>query len=223
MQFATAAVLERSAGLTDEDIVTRVLNGETALFEILMRRHNERVYRAARAIVKDDREAEDVMQEAYVNAYTHLAQFDRRAKFSTWLTKIAVYESLTRVRKQGRYQPLDDDNAAEAFKTMSPSPNPEQQTFGRELGALIEDAVDSLGDGYREVFMLRQIEGMSTSETAAVLGVSDDVVKTRFSRARAALQRNLLDRVGSAAPRAFTFHQARCDRIVAAVFARIQA
>src|SRR5688500_16799720 len=117
MQFATAAVLEQSTSLTDEEIVSRVLDGETALFEILMRRHNERLYRAARAIVKDDREAEDVMQEAYVNAYTHLAQFDGRAKFSTWLTKIAVYESLARVRKQGRYQPIDDDNAAERFLT----------------------------------------------------------------------------------------------------------
>src|SRR5262245_61690405 len=87
--------------LSDEEVVTRVVAGETTLFEILMRRHNERLYRAARAILRDDGEAEDVMQQAYVNAYTHLRQFDGRAKFATWLTKIAVYEALARARRRG--------------------------------------------------------------------------------------------------------------------------
>src|SRR6187549_4073453 len=100
----TATVLARSAAITDEEVVSRVLAGDTPLFEVLMRRHNERVYRAARAILRDDKEAEDVMQEAYVNAYAHLAQFDGRAKFSTWLTKIAVYEALARARRRGRYE-----------------------------------------------------------------------------------------------------------------------
>ena len=215
------AVTVPPATLSDEDIVSRVLAGETGLFEVLMRRHNQRVYRAARAILRDDREAEDVMQEAYVNAYTHLAQFGGRAKFSTWLTKIAVYEALGRARRRGRYEPLDEA-PQETFMPASSSPDPERQAFGRELGALIESAVDSLGDGYREVFMLRQVEGLSTTETAAVLGVSEDVVKTRFSRARHALQRQLLDRTGAAAGSAFTFGQARCDRIVIAVMARIE-
>jgi RNA polymerase sigma-70 factor (ECF subfamily) len=206
--------------MSDEDIVSRVLAGETALFEVLMRRHNQRVYRAARAILRDDREAEDVMQEAYVNAYVHLDQFDGRAKFSTWLTKIAVYESLARARRRGRYEPLEDE-AQETSMPATTSPDPERLAFGRELGALIESAVDSLGDGYREVFMLRQVEGLSTLETAAVLGVSEDVVKTRYSRARHALQRDLLERTGAAAAAAFTFGQARCDRVVIAVMARI--
>jgi RNA polymerase sigma-70 factor, ECF subfamily len=105
----------------------------------------------------------------------------------------------------------------------SPSPDPEQQAFGRELGKLIESAVDHLGDGYREVFMLRQVEGLSTAETAEALGVSEDVVKTRFSRARHTLQRDLLDQTSAASATAFTFGQARCDRIVAAVIARIVA
>jgi RNA polymerase sigma-70 factor (ECF subfamily) len=217
---ASAAVLSRSATLTDEEIVSRVLDGETPLFEVLMRRHNERVYRAARAILRDDREAEDVMQEAYVNAYTHLAQFDRRARFSTWLTKIAVYEALARARRRGRYAPLDDVSG-EAFMPTTPLPDPERQAFGRELGALIESAVDSLGDGYREVFMLRHVEGMSTAETAEVLGVSEDVVKTRLTRARHAIQRDLLDRTGAATGTAFTFGQTRCDRVVEMVLTRI--
>ena len=107
MHVVSGAVLERWVGLTDEDIVSRVLQGQTALFEVLMRRHNQRIYRAARAIIRDDKEAEDVMQQAYVNAYAHLRQFDGRAKFSTWLTTIAVHEALARARKFGRYQPLD--------------------------------------------------------------------------------------------------------------------
>jgi RNA polymerase sigma-70 factor (ECF subfamily) len=184
-----------------------------------MRRNNERLYRAARAIVRDEREAEDVMQEAYVNAYIHLDQFDRRARFSTWLTKIAVHEALARIRRLRRYEPLDDP--PEALVPITSAPDPERQTFGQELGKLIELAVDSLSDGYREVFMLRQVEGMSTAETAEVLGVSEDVVKTRFSRARHAIQKDLMDRIGTAAATAFTFGHARCDGVVAAVLARV--
>jgi RNA polymerase sigma-70 factor (ECF subfamily) len=218
--MSAIAAAAAPATLSDEDIVTRVLAGETALFEILMRRHNEQVYRAARAILRDEREAEDVMQQAYVNAYTHLSQFDRRAKFSTWLTKIAVYESLGRARRRGRFESIDG-GSVETFMPVTTSPDPERQAFGRELGSLIESAVDSLGDGYREVFMLRQVQGLTTAETAEALGLSEDVVKTRFSRARHALQNDLLSRVGGASPAAFTFGQARCDAIVASVMAVI--
>jgi RNA polymerase sigma-70 factor (ECF subfamily) len=209
----------RSTRLADEAIVDRVLDGEAALFETLMRRHNERVYRAVRAILRDDSEAEDVMQEAYVNAYTHLRQFDRRAKFATWLTKIAVYEALGRIRRRGRSTAMDT-HELEPLMPPAPLPDPEREAFGRELGRLIESAVDRLGDGYREVFMLRQIEGLSTAETAELLDVSQDVVKTRFSRARHAIQQDLLERAGSAV--AFTFGQERCDRVVAAVLARLR-
>ena len=214
------AIVARFSTLSDEDVVARILEGDSALFEVLMRRHNERVFRAARSILRDDREAEDVMQEAYVRAYAHLDQFDGRARFSTWLTKIAVYEALARVRSKGRYE-LMDEAPLEASMPIHSSPDPERQTFGHELGKLIESAVDNLGDGYREVFMLRQVEGMSTAETAGVLGVSEDVVKTRFSRARHAIQQDLLERMGSAATSAFTFGRSRCDRVVAAVLARI--
>jgi len=217
---ASPAFISPSSALSDEEIVSRILGGDAALFEVLMRRHNERVYRAARAILRDDREAEDVMQEAYVNAYAHLNQFSGRARFSTWLTKIAVYEALGRARRRGRYEPLDD-NSVEAFMPVASSPDPERQAFGHELGAMIESAIDNLGDGYREVFMLRQVQGLSTAETAQILDVSEDVVKTRFSRARQALQRNLLDRTGAAAASAFTFGQARCDRVVEAVMSRL--
>src|SRR5262245_19227646 len=216
----TVTVLARSAAMTDEEVVSRVLEGDTPLFEVLMRRHNERVYRAARAILRDDKEAEDVMQEAYVNAYTHLAQFDGRARFSTWLTKIAVYEALLRAKRRARYEPLDD-RAEDTLMPTTPPPDPERQAFGGELRVLIEAAVDALGDGYREVFMLRQVQGLSTAETAEVLGVSEDVVKTRLTRARHAIQQNLLDRTGAATAQAFMFGQSHCDQVVAAVLARI--
>jgi RNA polymerase sigma-70 factor, ECF subfamily len=220
MPVTDEAVLGPPTALPDEEIVSRILAGDTPLFEVLMRRHNERIYRAARAILRDESEAEDVMQEAYVNAYTHLAQFDGRAKFSTWLTKIAVYEALARARRRGRYASLDDPTLETLMPTTS-SPDPEHRAFGRELGALIESAVDKLGDGYREVFMLRQVEGLSTAETADVLGLSEDAVKTRFSRARHSLQQDLLDRTDVAAATAFTFGQGRCDRVVASVLSRI--
>jgi RNA polymerase sigma-70 factor, ECF subfamily len=223
MHVVSGDVLDRWTNLTDEQIVTQVLRGQTALFEVLMRRHNERLYRAARAIVRDEREAEDVMQQAYVNAYAHLRQFDGRAKFSTWLTRIAVHEAIARARRRGRYESLEGGSTGTSENVMSPSPtsDPERQAFGRELGALLEAAVDALPDGSREVFMLRQVEGLSTAETAEVLDVSEDVIKTRLSRARAALRRDLFERAGLAAHNAFTFRQTRCDRVVAAVLAQV--
>ena len=212
--------LSRSAAMTDEEVVSRVLAGDTALYEVLMRRHNQTVYRAARAILRDDGEAEDVMQEAYVKAYAHLAQFDGRAKFSTWLIRIAIYEALLRAKRLARYEPLDD-RAEDTLMPTAPLPDPEHQAFGGELRALIESAIETLGDGYREVFMLRQVEGLSTAETADVLGVSEDVVKTRLTRARHSMQQDLLERAGAATVEAFTFGNTRCDRVVAAVLARI--
>ena len=221
MHLVSATVLEQWQALNDEQIVAQVLDGQTALFEVLMRRHNERIYRAARAIVRDDREAEDVMQQAYVNAYVHLRQFDQRAKFSTWLTRIAINEALGRARRQGRYEPFDEQAAAGDMTMIRQQADPERQAFARELGTLLESAVDALPDGARETFVLREVEGLSTAETAECLGVTEDVIKTRLSRARAALRRELFERAGLAASNAFRFERLRCDRIVAAVMARI--
>ena len=222
MHVVNGAVLERWNALPDEAIVTQILDGHVALFELLMRRHNERVYRAARAILRDDSEAEDVMQQAYVNAYAHLRQFDRRAAFATWLTRIAVNEAILRARKKGRYQPLlDDDVSLDNVVPISPANNPERQAFTSEMKVILESAIESLPDGLREVFMFRQVEGMSTTETATCLVISEDLVKTRLSRARAALRRDLIDRMGDAAATSFTFLRPRCDRVVAAVLDRI--
>jgi RNA polymerase sigma-70 factor (ECF subfamily) len=207
---------------TDEEVIRQVLDGNTAMFELLMRRYNERVYRAARAIVRDEQEAEDVMQQAYVNAFTHLRQFNGTARFSTWLTRIAINESLARVRRRGSFETFDDDlSSVETEMSRTPPENPERQAFTGELRALLEWAIDHLPDGMREVFVLREVEGLSTSEVAISLDVSEDVVKTRLSRGRATLRRLLLERTGASAPEAFRFYRPRCDRVVAAVLARI--
>jgi RNA polymerase sigma-70 factor (ECF subfamily) len=217
-----------SAGLTeghdhsDDEVVRDVLDGKTAMFELLMRRYNERVYRAARAIVRDEAEAEDVMQQAYVNAFTHLRQFNGSALFSTWLIRIAINEALARVRRKGRYEAFDDAPAkVDPLMSMNPSENPERQAFAGELRELLESAIDDLPNGMREVFVLRDVEGMSTLEVAESLSVSEDVVKTRLSRGRAMLRRVLMERTGATAPEAFRFYRPRCDRVVAAVLAKI--
>jgi RNA polymerase sigma-70 factor (ECF subfamily) len=218
---SSAAALE-DAERPDADLVRQVLGGETALFELLMRRHNERVYRAARAIVRDEQEAEDVMQQAYVNAFAHLRQFNGSARFSTWLTRIAINEALARVRRQGRYETFDDERSnVEPFMFHGASDDPERQALTHELRRLLERAIDTLPNGMREVFVLREVEGLSTAEVAECLAVSEDVVKTRLSRGRAALRRVLLERTGAAATEAFRFYRPRCDRVVAQVFARI--
>jgi len=213
------------ATLTDGEIVARVCSGETSLFEVLMRRHNQRVYRAARSIV-DEADAEDVMQQAYINAFVHLEQFESRAQFSTWLTRITIYEALARRRKQRPEEPLStnddqiDDAMAEPLRTSEVSP--ERQAYSSEIGRLIEEAVDALPDAYRDVFMLREVEGLSTSETAEGLGVGEEAVKTRLHRARAMVRRTLTGRLGGSAALAFQFHATRCDRVVDAVLTEIR-
>ena len=216
-----AVTLERLSLLPDEAVVDQVLEGNVALFEVLMRRHNERLYRAARAILKNATEAEDVMQQAYVNAYANLRQFDRRASFATWLTRIAVNEAVTRARKLGRYQSLGEAHGGLDNVAPQPAHNPEREAFTHEMRGMLEGAIDTLPDGLREVFMLRDVQGLSTAETAVSLGISEDAVKTRLSRARAALRADLCDRIGTTAAQSFTFLRPRCDFIVASVLMRI--
>jgi RNA polymerase sigma-70 factor (ECF subfamily) len=209
--------------LSDEQVVSQVLAGQTAMFEIVMRRHNQRLYRVARAILRDDAEAEDVMQDAYVRAYEHLSQFAGAAKFSTWLTRIAVHEALARRHRRNRYEELDhtsEQDPMERFAALTP--NPEQQTSNSELRQMLEQAVAELPEPYRAVFMLRDVEEMSTSEAAYALEITEQNVKVRLHRARALLRRNLYARAGAERTQAFTFHAVRCDRVVKNVFERIE-
>ena len=208
--------------LTDEEVVRRVLGGEGALFEVLMRRYNQRLYRVARAIVRDEAEAEDVMQQAYVSAYAHLGQFAQRARFSTWLTRIAVHEALARNRRRGRLTEMDAMPETDGSGVwVAKGPDPEQQALSGELRRVLEDSLDALPESHRSVFVLRAVEGLSTAEAAECLGLSEENVKTRLSRSRAMLRRELFERAGVAAPDVFSFHLSRCDRVVAAVLERL--
>jgi RNA polymerase sigma-70 factor (ECF subfamily) len=214
--------------LSDHDIVRRVRAGESELFEMLMRRHNQRVYRVARAVMKDEAEVEDVMQQAYINAFRHLHQFEERSKFSTWLTRIVLHEAFSRRRKLRRSESLtrlesevDEERVASMDMLRSPHADPERQAYAQELTRVLEAAVDTLPESYRTVFMLRDIEGLSTSETGAGLGLREEAVKTRLHRARAMIRRAVTARIGEIAPGSFEFHAPRCDRVVAAVLARI--
>lgn len=221
--MASVALLEqaRNEDWTDEQVVTRVLAGDAALYELLMRRHNQRLYRVARGILRDDAEAEDVMQDAYVRAYQSLSTFEGRAKFSTWLTRIAVHEALGRVRKRSRFQSLDtsDSSQGDLMNSVTSSDrSPEQKSYDLELSSVIEKAALSLPDEYRIVFMLRDVEGMSTEETAQCLNLTQENVKVRLHRAHAKLRKQLYSAFGANAAHCFQFHAVRCDRVVNGVF-----
>jgi RNA polymerase sigma-70 factor, ECF subfamily len=213
-----AAVAPSQAGaLTDEEVVVRVRAGDTHFFEVLMRRYNQRLYRAARAILQNDADAEDAVQQTYLNAYRHLAQFEGRARFSTWLTRIAVYEALSR-RRRFHDKPLGSSDDEQVERAVSAAPDPERQTYAGELGALLESALATLPHGYRSVFMLREVDGLNTAETAQQLRVSEGTVKTRLHRARDLLQRKLHDVTPA---EAFRFDGSRCDRMVDAVMSQL--
>ncbi|HKU23111.1 MAG TPA: RNA polymerase sigma factor [Terriglobales bacterium] len=224
--MATMALLQQAKAecWSDEEVVARVLGGETALFEIIMRRYNQRLYRVARSILRNDAEAEDVMQDAYVRAYQHLDQFAGRAKFATWLTRIAVHEALARVRRRSRMQELDAEPYGGNMDPLSAkTPDPEQQASDRELLVLLQSAVLALPANYRSVLVLRDIEEMSTADTAEALELSEENVKVRLHRARALLRRELFARAGAQRGNAFSFMGARCDRMVEAVMRRLAA
>ncbi len=218
--------LQVALTIADEEVVARVRSGETGLYEILMRRYNQRLFRVVRSVLRDDAEAEDVLQEAWVRAYERLDQFEGRAGFATWLTRIAFHEALARIRKARRWSPLENslgEIMPEAERCHTTSETPETQAVRHQLGRALESAVDALPEAYRSVFVLRQVEQLSTSETAECLDLSEETVKTRLHRSRALLRRQLEERLGASLTEAYSFLGARCDRVVARVLARIGA
>lgn len=210
--------------ITDDEIVSRVLAGERDVFEVLMRRYNQRLFRVSRSIVRTDEDAEDVVQEAYLRAYCHLADFEGRSQFSTWLTKIAVHEALAKRRRLQRRPsavPLGDENGNYVERLASRDRDPEGVVVNEELGSILERAVDALPEGYRSVFVLRHIEGLDTADTAEHLGLGHEAVKTRLHRARSLLRRRLNERLGEATPLAFRFLGLRCNRMVHTVLRQL--
>jgi RNA polymerase sigma-70 factor, ECF subfamily len=225
LNTASSILLERARleGWTDEQVVARVLAGETALYEIIMRRYNQRLYRVARAILRSESEAEDVMQDAYVRAYEHLRQYSGVSPFGAWLTRITVNEAIARLRHHGRMQELEamfNGNDAQPI-LVSSFESPEQQASTREMGKLLEEAILALPSSYRTVLIMRDLEEMTTADTATALELTEENVKVRLHRARAMLRKELFTRAEAGRGEAFPFLGSRCDRIVQAVFERM--
>jgi RNA polymerase sigma-70 factor, ECF subfamily len=216
-----AALSER---WTDQEVIDRVKAGDTALYEIIMRRYNQRLYRITRAILRDEAEAEDVMQDAYVRAYQYLYQYAGDALFSIWLTRIAIHEALRRLRQRKRNPQLEEqeNNEEGSMSAVESSPDPEQRASMAEVSHLLEEAILGLPNHYRTVVMMRDVEQMSTSETAAALRLSEENVKVRLHRGHAMMRGWLFARVGQDGKSAFPFMGERCDRMVTRVFARIK-
>lgn len=212
--------------LTDTELIGAIREGDLRALEALMRRHNRTLYRTARAILGDEAEAEDAVQEAYLSAYRNLDGFRGEAKLSTWLVRIAANEALMRRRRRARAAavvPMDAVAAAshEWESTMSNEPGPEQDASRAQMRRILEARIDALPEGYRAVFMLRALEELSVEETAEVLQIPEATVRTRFFRARALLRESLARDVDRGLEDAFSFAGERCDRIVARVLAAL--
>lgn len=215
LEVATAAAL-------DSAVVERVRGGDRALFEVLMRRHNRRVYRALRAVLGRARagELEDAMQQTWLRAFAALDAFEGASSFATWVTRIAVNEGLDRLRRKdpGAGAPLE---LVDASTLPSHAARADDRAESREALAVLERAIDALPTAYRAVVMLRDVEQLSTAEAADALGITEEAVRVRLHRARRALHQHLEAQLGQAAREAFPFGGSHCDGVVAAVMAAI--
>ena len=226
--MAQPAPLTIAKDAPDAELAHRVGGGDTAAFEILMRRHNRTLFRTARAILRDDAEAEDALQEAYLQAYQAIGGWREEAKLSTWLARIVANEALMRLRKQTRRAqivPIQSADATPGIDELTDTPmeqnRPEPSAERAEVRRLLETQIDALPDVYRTVFMLRAVEELPVEEIAAVLQIPEATVRTRFFRARSLLREALAQKIDLAYADAFAFAGARCDRIVASVLARL--
>jgi RNA polymerase sigma-70 factor (ECF subfamily) len=228
MQTATVAAASLNA-LDDGALVERALNRDGAAVRLIMQRHNRRLYRVARSVLDDDAEAEDVVQETYVRAFTHLDSFRGEAQLSTWLTRIALNEALGRLRRRRITVALQDIDAindqGEARVIYLPSArqdsDPEAAAARAEVRRLLERAVDQLPATFRMVFVLREIEELSIEETADQLGLRPETVKTRLHRARRLLRQSLDRTLSSAVSEVFPCAGTRCTRITKTVLERL--
>jgi RNA polymerase sigma-70 factor (ECF subfamily) len=217
--------------LNDADLAARIAARDERAFVLLMRRHNQLLYRTARSILRDDDEAEDALQDAYLQAYRAIGQFRGDAKLATWLTRIVINEALARARKSARRaqvmqlhpgaEPADHDYSSEASMDPAVTDSPERGALRTETRRLLEKCIDDLPDSFRTVFVLRVLEEMSGEEVASALGIPEATVRSRFFRARGMLRAALARDLDVAFEEAFSFDGARCDRIVAGVLARL--
>ena len=210
----------------DADLVHRAIARDGDAFRTIIQRYNQRLYRMARGILKNDSEAEDAVQEAYIRAFTHLESFRGDSSFSTWLSRIVINEALGRLRAQRPSVDLDAFEEPRAVADIIPFPlaakpdDPERTMAQRQLLQLVEQATDNLPDVYRIVFTARVIEGMSVEETAEVLGLKPETVKTRLHRARRLVREQLDRQIGPVLMDAFPFAGRRCARMTESVMRR---
>jgi len=209
------------------ELVQRVQVGDSAAFRIIIQRNNRRLFRIARSILKNDSEAEDVVQEVYVRAFEHLSEFRGEAALATWLARIAINEAQGRLRRQ---RPSVDlavlDSGGNGVSEVIPFPlnpdsDPERVAAQREVRRLMEQAIDELPDAFRVVFVMRIVEGMSIEETASFLDLREETVKTRVHRARHLLRQALDAQLAPALKDSFPFDGARCAHIADLVFKRL--
>jgi RNA polymerase sigma-70 factor (ECF subfamily) len=214
---------------TDEELARRVAAGEESAARLLMRRYNQTLFRTARSILRDDAEAEDALQEAYLKAFRAIGGFKGDSRLSTWLVRIVVNEALGRLRKSKRgAEVIAIDSQTEIdietrldMASGDPQAQPDREAERSEARAIMELKIDELPDAFRTVFMLRAVEEMTVEETAAALGIPEATVRTRFFRARALLRESLARSLDVATESAFSFAGERCDRIVERVAARL--
>ena len=227
----TAQPVRDDSGEDDHALAARIVGGDAAAFEIVMRRHNGALFRTARAILRDDADAEDALQEAYLAAYRNLGTFRGDARLSTWLTRIVINQALGRLRARRRDNVvgLHDDLGEPAGEAggdamdETPAASPETGTLRTQLRRLLEREIDALPLAFRTAFMLREVEEMPIDDVAASLEIAEATVRTRVFRARAMLRAALAEELDIATGEVFSFAGARCDRIVAAVLARLPA
>jgi RNA polymerase sigma-70 factor (ECF subfamily) len=210
------------------DLVRRAAQGEERAVRIIMQTHNRRLYRVARSIVRDGAEAEDVLQEAYLNAFQSLAGFRGDASLATWLTRIVLNEALQRVRRHTDTPASQVELPSQWASHVIPFPvngiaaaDPERAMAQRQLFQLVERAIDELPQDFRTVLVARIVEGMSVDETAALLGIRPETVRSRLHRARRTLRVTLADQIGPLFSDVFPFDGQRCERITNAVVARL--
>jgi RNA polymerase sigma-70 factor (ECF subfamily) len=212
---------------TDTELVRRALARDETAVRAIIKAHNRRLYRLARGILRNDGEAEDVVQETYVRAFTHLKDFRGDSSLSTWLSRIAMNEALGRLRRQRPGVELSSlpQGVLEAqiiqFPLMSAADDPEKSMAQREIQHVVEGAIDELPEPFRIVFITRVLEGMNVEETAEILDLKPETVKTRLHRARAMLRDNVERKIGPVVMEAFPFAGRRCDRLTEAVLKRL--
>lgn len=208
------SILSKPDQIPDIVILERIIAGEKKLFELIMRRYNQRLYRIGMSILNSDDETEDAMQTAYISAYEHLDQFENRSSFATWLTRIMLNECMARQKKKQRFK-METESQLENHTGMV---TPAQTLVNQELNTVLEKAVAQLPEKYRLVFVMREIEDMSVRETSEALSLEEPNVKVRLNRAKAML-RDHLD--GYVKDQVYGFHLTRCDRIVHHVLAHL--